>query len=152
MVEESPVFSWIHDHRIPLALVVKKLPANAGDVRDVGSILGSGRSPEEGNGNPLQYSCLENPTDRGAWQATIHRSQTWLKQLNTYMWSQEIRTIFSCLPSSKMRPGHLVLNISTSIMWLSWICFNRHSSWTVCPFFFVPLSSLQARVLQNCWS
>ena len=41
-----------------------------GDIRDSGSILGLGRSPGEGNGNPLQYSCLENPTDRGAWQAT----------------------------------------------------------------------------------
>ena len=48
-------------------------PANAGDIRDVGSIPGLGRSPEEGNGNPLQYSCLENPMDRGAWWATIHR-------------------------------------------------------------------------------
>ena len=56
-----------------VALVVKNLPANAGDAREVGSIPGSGRSPGEGNGNPLQYSCLENPMDRGAWQATVHR-------------------------------------------------------------------------------
>ena len=48
-----------------LALVVKTLPANAGDIRDVGSIPGSGRSPGERNGYPLQYSCLENPMDRG---------------------------------------------------------------------------------------
>ena len=48
-------------------LVVKNLSANAGDVRDMGSIPGLGRSPEEGNGNPLQFSCLEIPTDRGAW-------------------------------------------------------------------------------------
>ena len=50
--------------------------------RDVGSIPGSGRSPEEGHGNPLQYSCLENPMDRGAWWATVHsvtKSQTQLK-------------------------------------------------------------------------
>ena len=47
----------------------KKLPANAGDM---GSIPGSGRSPGEVNGNPLQYSCLGNPMDRGAWQATVH--------------------------------------------------------------------------------
>ena len=46
--------------------MVKNLPANARDVRDVGSILGSGRSPGEGNGNPLQYSCLESPMDTGA--------------------------------------------------------------------------------------
>ena len=54
------------------ALVVKNLPADAGDLRDVGWIPGSGRSPGEGNGNPLQYSCLENPMDRGAWRATVH--------------------------------------------------------------------------------
>ena len=56
-----------------VALVVKNLPSNAGDVRDMGSIPGLGRSPGGGNGNPLQYSCLENPMDRGAWQATVHR-------------------------------------------------------------------------------
>ena len=52
--------------------MVKHLPVNAGDARDLGSIPGSGRSPGEGNGNPLQYSCLENPMDRGAWWATVH--------------------------------------------------------------------------------
>ena len=52
--------------------MVKNLPADAGDARDVGSILGSGRSPGEGNGNPLQYSCLENSVDRGAWRAIVH--------------------------------------------------------------------------------
>ena len=51
---------------------MKNLPANAGDTRDMGSIPGSGRSPGEGNGNLLQYSCLENPMDRGAWWATVH--------------------------------------------------------------------------------
>ena len=62
-----------------VALVVKNLPTNAGDVRDVGSVPGLGRSPGEGNGNPLQYSCLENPMDRGGWQAMVHgatKSQT----------------------------------------------------------------------------
>ena len=52
--------------------MVKNLPANAGDERDVGLLPGSGRSPGEGNGNPLQYSCLNNPMDRGARQATVH--------------------------------------------------------------------------------
>ena len=52
--------------------MVKHLPANAGDVRDAGLIPGSGRSPGEGHGNPLQYSCLEDPMDRGAWQAIVH--------------------------------------------------------------------------------
>ena len=53
-----------------MALVVKN---NVGDVRDLSSIPGSGRSLGGGNGNPLQYSCLENPMDRGAWWATVHR-------------------------------------------------------------------------------
>ena len=55
-----------------MALVVKKLPANAGDKRDAGSISGLGGLPGEGHGNPLQYSCLEGPMDRGAWRATVH--------------------------------------------------------------------------------
>ena len=56
-----------------LALMVKNSPANAGDIRDVGSIPRSGRSPGGGHGNPLQYSCLENPMDRGACWVTVHR-------------------------------------------------------------------------------
>ena len=55
-----------------VALVVKILPDNAGDLRDVGLISRSGRSPGGGNGNLLQYSCLENPMDRGAWRAAVH--------------------------------------------------------------------------------
>ena len=51
---------------------IKNSPANAGDIRDVGSIPGSGRSPRGGHGNPLQYSCLENLMDRGTWQDTVH--------------------------------------------------------------------------------
>ena len=70
-----------------VVLVVKNLPANAGDARDVGLIPGLGRSPGEGNGNPLQYSCLENPMNRWAWWATVHRaakSQTLLKKLSMH--------------------------------------------------------------------
>ena len=55
-----------------MALGVKNPPANAGDVRDAGLIPGLGRSSGIGNGNSLQYSCLENPMDRGAWRATVH--------------------------------------------------------------------------------
>ena len=55
-----------------VALVAKNPPAKTGDLRDLGSIPRSGRCPRGGNGNPLQYSCLENPKDRGAWQATVH--------------------------------------------------------------------------------
>ena len=54
-------------------LAVKNLTAEEGDVRDAGSTPVSGRSPGEGNGNLLQYSCLENSMDRGGWQATVHR-------------------------------------------------------------------------------
>ena len=56
----------------PGGSVVKNLPANAGNAEDSGSIPRSGRSPGEGNGNPLQYSCLENPMDKGVWQAIVH--------------------------------------------------------------------------------
>ena len=59
--------------------MVKNLPVTTGDTRNVGLIPGMGRYPGEGNGNPLQYSCLENSMDRGAWQATVHgvaKSQT----------------------------------------------------------------------------
>ena len=65
-----------------VVLVLKNLLANAGDAGDTGSIPGSGRSPREGHGNPLQYSCLGNPMDRGARRAMVHRvekSQTQLK-------------------------------------------------------------------------
>ena len=65
-----------------VALLVKNPPANAGDLKDAGSIPGLGRSPGEGHGNPLQYSCLENPMGRGVWWTTVHgvaKSQTRLK-------------------------------------------------------------------------
>ena len=65
--------------------MVKNLPVNAGDLS---SITGSGRSPGEGNGNPLQYSCLEIPMDKGAWWATVHRvakSQTQLSEFHFIM-------------------------------------------------------------------
>ena len=70
-----------------VALLVKNLPANAGDIRDVGLIPGLGISPREGNGNSFQYSCLENPMARGVWWAIVHRvtkSWTQLKWLNTH--------------------------------------------------------------------
>ena len=66
-------------------VVVKNLPANAGDIRDMGLTSGWGRAPEEGNGDPLQYSCLENPMDRGAWWTTVHgvaKSQTQLSDFS----------------------------------------------------------------------
>ena len=67
-----------------VALVVKNLPANEGHIRDTGSIPGLGRSPGGGHGNPLQYSCLENPMDRGKLQSIESQSRTRLKQLSTH--------------------------------------------------------------------
>ena len=93
-----------------VALVVKNLSANAGDLRDVGSTPESGRSLGEGHGSPLQYSCLENPMDRGVWWATVHRvskSQTWLKQLRTC----------TKLGETGQRKGYV------STLWFIWIFY-----------------------------
>ena len=78
----------MHAHGLPQWLSSKESAYNAGATGDPGSIPGSERSPGTGHSNPLQYSCLENPTDRGAWQAVVHgesKSQTRLKQLSTYI-------------------------------------------------------------------
>ena len=92
-----------------VSLVVRNLPVSAGDLRDAGLSPGSGRSPGRGNGNPLQCSCLENPMDREAWQATVHKvtkSWTRLKQLcmHTQIWKLRKKPV---LPGwhSKDRPG-----------------------------------------------
>ena len=80
------MYTHIHTHQV--SLVVKSLPANTLDLRDSGSIFGLGRSSGGGHGNPLQYSCLENPMDTGAWWAIVHRlakSWTWSKQLSTQL-------------------------------------------------------------------
>ena len=74
--------------------MVKNAPANAQDIRDMGSVSGSGKSPGGGHGNILQYSSLENPKDRGAWQATVHRvskNQARLKQLRTLLFNRSER-------------------------------------------------------------
>ena len=69
-------FMWVSQ----VVLVVKNPPANAGDIRDVGSVPGWGTSPGGGHGNTLWYSCLENPMDRGAWQAMVHRvAKSWTR-------------------------------------------------------------------------
>ena len=77
--------------------MIKNPPANAGGTRDVGSVPALGRSPGEGHGNPLQYSCLENPMDRGAWWVTIHgveKSRAQMKQFS----------IVACVSSAKKMP------------------------------------------------
>ena len=80
----NSMFDWVSQ----VTVVVKNPPAIAGDVRDTGSLPGSRRSPGGGHGNPLQYSCLENPLEREAWWVTVHRvtkSQTRLKRLSMHM-------------------------------------------------------------------
>ena len=86
-----------------MALVVKSLPANAGDIGDAGSNLESGRSPGEGNGNTLQFSCLENPMERGAWQVTQSTGsqrvrQDWSDLACTYTYKFQV-CIFSIIYS-----------------------------------------------------
>ena len=88
-----------------MAPVVKNPPANARDRREAGSVPGSGRSPGGGNGNPLQYSCLENLMDRGAWQVTAHgtaKSPTWLSDwaLAVYLDKDWIICCYCCWPSA----------------------------------------------------
>ena len=81
--------------------MIKNLPANAGDIRDTYSIPKSGRSPEGGNGNPLQFACQENPMDKEAWRATVHRvAESWtrLKRLSTHAHTHTCICVCSCLP------------------------------------------------------
>ena len=97
--QEDPLEKGMAIHS-QVALMVKSLPAKAGNIRDAGLIPGSGRSSGGGHGNPLQYSFLENPTDRGARRATVYRvtkSQTQLKQLSMkiYVLASNYKTIFS---------------------------------------------------------
>ena len=79
----SPVAPALQADSLPLPLWLsgKESACNAGATGDTGSIPGSGRSPGEGHGNPLQYSCLENPMDRGAWWTTFHRvAKSWMTE------------------------------------------------------------------------
>ena len=81
-----------------MALVVKNLNINVGDLRDGGLVHGLERSPVEGNGNPFQHFCLENSKDRGDWQATVHgvtRSWTQLKQLSTAQYTTKEARIYN---------------------------------------------------------
>ena len=85
--------------------MVKNPPANVGDVTDSGSIPGSGRSSGEGHGNSLQYSCLENPMDRGAWRATVHRVT---KSPTLLTWLAHVYLLIACLT------GTVIVDLSVS--------------------------------------
>ena len=95
--------------------VIKNLSAHAGDI---GSVSGSGRTPEGGNGNPFQYSCLENPMDRGVWQATVHSVA---KELDTTFsdWAQN--TAFLCIAEK-----NYVINTLLGVSWFSPIFWWGH--------------------------
>ena len=87
------LFPWVSQK----AQVIKNPPARAGHISDVGSVPGLGRSPGGRQGNPLLYSCLENPMDRGAWQAAVPKvpkSRTWLKQLSTQRLARSLCVCF----------------------------------------------------------
>ena len=109
-VNLDPVIKYFRAKILQVALVVKNLPASAGDIRDADSIPGSSRSPGGGHDNPLQYSCLENPMDRGAWQATVYRvaeSQTSLKKLS--MHTRYYKPSSYLLTTKKKKKSSLVL-------------------------------------------
>ena len=123
------------------------LPANAGGIRDVGLIPGSGRSPGEGHGNPLQYSCLENLMDRWAWQAAVHRVAqiwTWLKQLSTHSylsytfsgWFYSLQVNKNLLLFSSLLRDYLLLcfpkKIKTSYLGIP-LSLNEHLCYTFSP-------------------
>ena len=97
--------------------MVKNTPANAGDARDAGRIPGLGRSPGGGYSNPLQCPCLENPMDRGAWQAIVHgvsKNQTQLKQFSTQCVSANPKLLIYLSPTFPF--GNLSLfSVSMSI-------------------------------------
>ena len=121
---ESILYIYIYTHigASLLAPVVKNPPAKAEDVRDVSSIPGLRSSPGGGHGNPLQYSCLENSMDRGAWWAIVRgvtKSQTRLKQLIAYI--HIYRYIYVCI--------HCLYAIYTDIFFFKFfsIVFSFHS-------------------------
>ena len=100
-----------HSLGLPRSLIVKNLSTNTGDAKDTGLIPGLGWSPGVESGNLLQYSCLENSMDRGAWQATVHgaaTSQTWLSiatQSTVFCYSSLRRLILGLLPSVRRCRG-----------------------------------------------
>ena len=108
-------------------------------LRDMGSTPGSGRSPGEGHGNPLQCSCLENPMDRGTWWATIHRvakSQTQLKRLSTQRIHKDRKSLEGNRKHSRKETPHcglFVTLIRVNVLFIKWIqCFTSWAQRHTC--------------------
>ena len=123
-----------------MVLMIKNPPANAGDIRDSGSIPGSGRSPGGGHGNPLQYSCLENPVDRGAWWAMVCRatkSRTRLRRLSTYSRSNDYYQTELLSLKSPSHPLRTLLRWNHSAK-----MYVYHSSHSLSPLVFLDGNSL----------
>ena len=125
-----------------VALVVKNLLADPGDARDSGLIPGSGRSPGVSNGNTLQYSCLKNPMDRGAWRAAVHgvaKSQTWLSNWTHTVWTKRDSLLVQEVPgdqrnladgdSSRLRTNSVFAHFSFKMITIfpgTPLCFDGH--------------------------
>ena len=125
----SLVPAWVSQ----VVLMVKTLPTYEGDIRDSSSVPGSGRSPGGGHGNPLQYSCLENPMDRGAWWATVHgvaKSQAWLKWLSTCT-CPKVEQLWKAVSSLKLPLGSTEDIVETT--WQTSLCcvWLLVTPWTV---------------------
>ena len=100
--------------------MVKNPPANAGDTRDIGSIPGWGKPPGEEHGNPLQYSCLKNPMDRGAWRASVHEvAKSWTR-LSTYIINLNSAVIYSWLCQSGTQANFVGLTNKLDLRMCSW--------------------------------
>ena len=122
----------------PSGAVVKNPPANAGDARDTGSLPGLGRSPGEGNDNPLRYSCLGNPMDRGAWQATVPgvtKNQTqlndWTHTNRHQYWLTELLQSKGCVSTKSSQhivgaPGVSWIPFPPSFSFISNLCRGFH--------------------------
>ena len=104
------VFLCVYTWASPVVFMVKNPPANAGDLRVAGSILGWGRSPGGGSNNSLQYSCLENPMDRGAWWATVHGYEK--------NWAQ-VKRLSMCAHTHVYINKHLFIYNNRVPLWLS---------------------------------
>ena len=122
----------------PGGAVVKNLPANAGDTKDMGLIPGSGRSPGVGNGNPLQYPCLENSQDRGAWWAILHgvakswtRLRDWVCSMHKHTHIRAWTEVRSNRDKTYLRPGIKTrdLPVSLAVFFLLLLFALKLKSW-----------------------